>query len=193
LGGPEGETALQPRRPLVTGVPVAVGVGVALVAAAALVVSLTRDPGLPAHVATHYVGMMAGTLGPQHVTNDPAVLTDAIVRSGLRFSPRIASLEPQFTLVGGRVHQLEGRPTATWFYRDARSEMLLGEAFVGTLDQLGEPDHVRSDREPFLHVFYKTTQTLVFWQQGPVVYALITTLPAERAIALARRLATPAV
>ena len=35
----------------------------------------------------------------------------------LGFTPRIVSLEPEFTLLGGRPHTFAGRPAAAWFYR----------------------------------------------------------------------------
>ena len=161
---------------------------VALLALAVLVVVLTRDPGTASRLAAHYVSVMAGDLAPVIALDDPGVLSAALARAGAGFTPRIASLEPQFSLLGGAVHELEGRPIAAWFYRDARADTLLAEAFTGTVDLLGEPDDVRRDREPALHIVRKTSQTLVYWQEGGVVYVLIATLPGERTVTLARRL-----
>jgi hypothetical protein len=69
---------------------------------------------------------------------------------------------------------------------------VLVEAFRGTLDELGEPDQMRADRDPPLYVFHKASQTLLFWQEEGAVYVLVSTLPTERAAAWARRLASPA-
>jgi hypothetical protein len=177
-------------RPLVRGIPVVLGAAGVLLAAIVLIIVVSRDPGPVADVAADYVAMMAGTLVAEHAIGDPVALSRALAQPQLAFAPRIASLRPEFALTGGAPHAFRGRPAAVWFYRDARSEMVLGEAFVGTLAELGTPEHVRSDRAPALHVFYKNTQTLVFWQEGPLVYALVATLPSERTIRLARRLAS---
>jgi len=40
-----------------------------------------------------------------------------------------------------------------------------------------------------LFLYRKTTQTIVCWQDGPLVYALISTLPTEQVVRLARRAA----
>jgi hypothetical protein len=178
-------------RPLVRGAPVVVGAIVAALALGALIVALTRDPGRPSRIAAHYVAMMAGALSPRFETADPVELSAALARSDLGFTPSVASLEPEFTLLGGDVHELDGRPIAAWFYRDSRADMVLVEAFAGTLRDLGEPEDVRTERQPALHIFRKTTQTLAFWEGGDVVYVLVTTLPGERAVTLARRLTTP--
>ena len=182
--------AVEALRPLVRGIPVVLGLFALLVAASVLIVVLTRDAGWPADVAADYVAMMAGSLAPEHAIADPSALSRALAHSEPTVTPRIAPLGPEFMLLGGAAHTLRERPAAVWFYRDARSELMLGEAFVGTLAELGTPEHVRSDRAPALHVFYKNTQTLVFWQEGPLVYALVATLPSERTIRLARRLAS---
>jgi hypothetical protein len=177
-------------RPLVDGPPLVVGVFLAVAAFAVLVFALTRDPGVVSRLASHYVATMAGSLSPEMAFGDPADLSAALTRAGAGFTPHIESLEPEFTLLGGDVHELNGRPIAAWFYRDGRADMLLAEAFVATLGALGEADDVRRDREPALHIFRKTNQTLVFWQEDAVVYVLIATLPGERTVTLARRLAS---
>jgi hypothetical protein len=187
--GPERDAGWSGPRPLVRGIPVIVGAFLVGITLLALVFVLMRSPDLPSRVSAHYVDMMAGSLSPALETADPAVLAVGLAREGL--APRVASLAPDFTLLGGVVHQLEERPVAAWFYRNAQSDMVLVEAFPGSLDALGEPDEVRGDRVPTLHVFRKMNQTLVFWQEGRLVYALITTAPSERVIALARRLAPP--
>jgi hypothetical protein len=187
--GPEGDAGWAGPRPLVRGIPVIVGAVLVGITLLALVFVLTRSPDLPSRVSAHYVDMMAGSLSPALETADPAALAGGLAREGL--APRVVSLAPDFTLIGGVVHQLEERPVAAWFYRNAQADMVLVEAFPGSLDALGEPDEVRADRVPALHMFRKMNQTLVFWQEDRLVYALITTAPSERVIALARRLAPP--
>ena len=67
--------------------------------------------------------------------------------------------------------------------------MMLVEAFSAPLAELGASDDRRVDRPPELFLYRKTTQTIVCWQDGPLVYALISTLPTEQVVRLARRAA----
>ena len=65
--------------------------------------------------------------------------------------------------------------------------MVLVEAFPAPLAELGASDDRRVDRPPELFLYRKTTQTIVCWQEGRLVYALISTLPTEQVVRLARR------
>jgi hypothetical protein len=176
----------------VSGTPVVVGLVGALVVIGVLMVLLTRDPGLAARVSAHYVDTMAGELAPRVLSREPEALARDLAAAGLPFTPRVTALEPDLELVGGAVHEVSGRPVGAWFYRNTRADTVLVEAFRGTLDELGEPDQTRAEREPPLYVFHKASQTLLFWQEEGLVYVLVSTFPTERAAALARRLASPA-
>lgn len=179
-------------RPLALGTPVAALAVLAIVLAAVLVLALWREVDIPALVAAHYVDLMAGALPVQVESSDAGDLAPALAQRGLAFTPRIASLEPEFTLLGGGTHSLSDRPAAFWYYRNPRSDMVLAEAFTASLADLGRPAEVRDEPPLRLHVFRKTTQTIVFWQEDGEVYGVTSTFPGERAVALARRLAAPA-
>lgn len=184
-----GATSWSGPRPLVRGTPVVVGVTIALLAFGLLAFLLSRQPGLASRVSAHYVDVMAGELTAEIRSADPAVLSREMAGAGLPFAPRITGLDPEFDLLGGTVHELDGRPIGAWFYQNARADVVLVEAFMGSIADLGEPGQVRSERAPSLHLFQKSSQTLLFWEEGDVVYALVSTLPAEHSVALARRLA----
>jgi hypothetical protein len=171
----------------VTGTPVAVGVVILAIALTVMFLSLGRAPGPASQLSQHYMGLMAGSLAPTVQGADPAVLARALGGQDLGFVPRIASLEPQFTLLGGHRHTFAGRPAAAWFYRSPSVDSALAEAFEGRLEDLGTPDDVRRDGGASLHIFRKTTQTIACWQEGRLVYVFISTLPGEVVIALARR------
>jgi hypothetical protein len=175
-------------RPLVSGTPVVVGAGVVVLVVLILLATVTRQPGLPAALSQDYMGMMAGSLGPDVREHEPGRLTKQLQRAGLPFQPRVAALAPDFILLGGRRHQVRGRTAAAWFYRSAASELALAEAFEGQLSELGRPDKVRSERPPSLHIFRKSSQTIVCWQDQGLVYVFASTLPSEQVIGLARRL-----
>jgi hypothetical protein len=76
-------------------------------------------------------------------------------------------------------------------YTSRAADRVLVEAFQGRLDGLGQPDDTRTEPKPPLRLYRKTTQTIVAWQDGALVYAVISTLPTEQVVAIGRRLATP--
>ena len=179
-------------RPIVSGPPVVVGIVVIAIAIGLILATLGRSPGLPAALSQAYTALMAGTLRAEVRAADPSALAARLRDAGAGFAPRIVLLEPEFSLIGGQVRDLHGRPAAAWIYPAPDMERMLGIAFRGTLADLGAPDDDRRDPPPPLQIYRKMTQTIVCWQEGDFVYSVITTLPSERVIALARRAAAPA-
>jgi len=178
-------------RPLVTGTPVFVGAAVLGLAVAALLMSLGRTPGLASKLSQDYTSMMAGSLAPTVHDRNAATLAHALARQDLGFTPRIVSLEPEFALLGGSPHTFAGKRAAAWFYRSPSVDSALAEAFEGRVEDLGSPDDMRQEAGVTLRIFRKTTQTIACWQEGPLVYAFISTVPGQTAVALARRHASP--
>jgi hypothetical protein len=178
-------------RPIVSGPPVVIGIVVIAIAIGVIVATLGRPPGLPAALSQAYTALMAGTLTAEVRESDPAALAAGLRDAGAGFAPRIVPLEPELSLIGGQLRDLPGRPAAAWIYQAPDMERMLGIAFRGTLSDLGPADDLRTDPPPPLQIYRKMTQTLVCWQEGDLVYSVITTLPSERVIALARRAATP--
>ena len=74
-------------------------------------------------------------------------------------------------------------------YRSANADMVLVEVFEAPLAQVGAPDDRRVEQRPELLLYHKTTQTIVCWQDRSLVYTLISTLPTEQVVGLARRAA----
>ncbi len=176
-------------RPTVTGAPVVVGAVVIGIVLLAMLASIGRRPGLASLLSQDYTAMMAGSLGPEVRISDPAALAAALAARGLPFVPRIVSLEPDFGLLGGRRHHLEARPGAAWFYRASSAELAVAEAFEGRIEDLGAADESRIEGSRALHLYRKTTQTIVCWQDGPILYTFASTLPTETVVGLAKRLA----
>lgn len=179
------------KREQVTGVPVVVGAVVIVLAVVAILVTLTRSPDIVAQLSQDYVRMMAGQLEPTIEERDARSLADVLGRE-LPGPPRIGRLEPDFTLRGGRHHEVDGRRAAAWFYEAPTADLAIAEAVDVRLADLPEPDETRMGAGPPLRIYRKQTQTLVVWEEGALVYVFISTLPGERVIALARRLAMPA-
>jgi|GEM_PF-6704833 len=179
-------------RPIVSGPPVVIGIVVIAIAIGVIFATLGRSPGLPAALSQAYSAVMAGTLTAEVRETEPSALASRLRDAGAGFAPRIGRLAPEFSLIGGQVRDLHGRPAAAWIYQAPDMERILGIAFRGTVADLGAADDRRTDPAPPLEIYRKMTQTIVCWQEGDLVYSVISTLPSERVIALARRAAAPA-
>ncbi len=179
-------------RPRVTGVPVVIGAIVVGSILIVLLASLGRQPDLVAQLSQQFTAMMAGTLAPSLRITDPARLAEALRTDRLPFTARVPVLAPDFQLLGGRTTTVDDRPTGAWMYRSADADLVLVEVFEAPLAQLGAPDDRRVEQRPELLLFHKATQTIVCWQDGSLVYALISTLPTEQVVRLARRAAAAA-
>lgn len=172
----------------ISGTPVVVGAAIVGLVLIVILATVRRDPGLVASLSQEYTRVMAGTLVPT-VRPPAGALGDQLRNAGVGFDVHVRDLGPEFVLLGGTTTDVEGRRVAAWMYRAHGSETVLVEAFRGGVDELGTPDEVRADPPPRLALFRKTTQTIVAWQEGPLVYVLISTLPTEQVVALARRAA----
>jgi anti-sigma factor RsiW len=179
-GAPPGE------RPLAHPGPFLLVTGIGLVAVVALVLSLWRDPGLPAHVAESYMRVAGGLVVPEVAGPDAAGVSHAL-SAGPPGSVRVPDLSPaDFALTGGSRVTLGGAPAAVAIYQDGQRDLLVWHALAGTLDALPPSTDVREAGGRRFVVHYKATLTLVFWQEGPLLAAVTASLPAERVVAAAR-------
>ena len=173
---------------MVTGTPVVIGAVILGVAVAVLLMSLGRTPGPRVEAVAGLHGHDGGFARADRAGRrraDAGACARERARSG--FTPRIVSLEPEFTLLGGRPHTFAGRPGRGLVLPLAGGGLGPGRGVRGRLEDLGPPDDTRQDGGVTLHIFRKTTQTIACWQEGPLVYAVISTIPSETVIALARR------
>lgn len=167
--------------------PFVVLAAIALLAIAGLVISLLRDPGLPAHVSEAYMRVAGGLVAPSIAAPDAAALSTALARTAPG-AVRVPALDGSgWRLEGGTgAETLGGRPAATAIYRNAIGEYLVWHAVDGSVDELPPTSDVRDagGRRYFVH--YKATNTLVFWQEGPRLAVIAASLPAEHVVAVAR-------
>ena len=181
------------RAPLVTGTPVVVGAVILGVAVRVLLMSLGRTPGLAAKLSQDYTSMMAGSLAPTVQDADAA-------RSRVRSRRENARLHAAHREPRAGVHAAR---RASAHVRGPLGRGLVLPLAVGGLGAgrgVSRAGSRISDRRTTcgrtrgatLHIFRKTTQTIACWQEGPLVYAFISTLPSEAVIALARRHAAAA-
>jgi hypothetical protein len=166
--------------------PVVIGGIVIAVVLVIMASTVTRGPGFTAKLSQEYTSLMAGSLAPDLAFHDPEQLASALERAGLPFRVRIPSLGPTLRLAGGRVSEVHGHRAAAWIYRSEAADSVLGEAMQASVNDLGPPDERRSDSHRPLALYRKMTQTLVCWQEGPLLYVIVSTLPSEQVVALAR-------
>ncbi len=173
-------------RPLANAGPILVVAAIGLVAVVGLVLSLFRDPGLPSYVQDNYMRVAGGLVVPDRTEADPAAVAVAL-STAQPGEVRVPSLAGQgYTLAGGTHVELGGRPAALAIYHNSLRDLVTWHGLTGGVSQLPDAPEVRSvaGRQYFLH--YKASTTIVFWQEGPTLVALTSTLPAEQLMALAR-------
>lgn len=173
-------------RPLARPGPFVVLAALALVAIIGLAISIVRDPGLPAHVSAYYMRVAGGLVTPTFQLPDAEKLSAALGRAAPG-AVRVPSVPASgWRLDGGVLATLGGRPAATAVYRNGIGEYLVWHALDGTTGELPPTADVRDldGRRFFVH--YKSTNTLVFWQEGARLVVLVASLPGEHVVAIAR-------
>ena len=83
------------------------------------------------------------------------------------------------------MHRLDGRPGIIAIYRNRSLDLLVVHAYRGSVSELPGTPEVREDRGRAYTVHRKSTNILVFWQEGPVVMVLTSSLPVEQVVKLA--------
>ncbi len=179
------ESAASGERPLADPGPVLVVAGIGLVAVIALVVSLFRDPGLPSYVQESYMRVAGGLVAPERAEAGPAALSVALSQAPPG-AVRVPAIDEQgYVLDGGTHVTLGDTPAAIAIYHNALRDLVTWHGVAGTLDDLPPtPDlRVLGGRRYAMH--YKASTTIVFWQEGPILMAVTSALPAEHVMAIA--------
>ncbi len=93
-------------------------VAAAVLAATAGLLMLVRRSALPDAAASDFAKVADGSLALESTASDPAALERFFEARGIRFRTRVLDLGMMgYRLIGGRVHSLEGRPSALFVYR----------------------------------------------------------------------------
>ncbi len=172
-------------RPLANPGPVLLIAGIGLIAVVGLVLSLFRDPGLPAYVEDSYMRVAGSLVTPDRAEADAAALSVALSQAPPGVV-RVPALDGQgYRLAGGTHVTLGGTPAAMAIYHNALRDLVAWHGVMGTADDLPPaPDlRVLEGRRYFMH--YKATTTIVFWQEGPILMAITSALPAEQVMTIA--------
>ena len=181
------------RRSFVSRVPRRAWIAAGLAAAAVLVVFARSDrpSALPALVAADFAAYesaaaQGGGGGLDIQSSDPKAVEAHFARNGIAFPTRVFDLGMmQYRLAGGRVHELDGRPSALFAYRGPEDTALVCQMYPGRVSELPATDDVRENNGITFHVFRSGNLTLVFWQEGDVVCVLTSSAPTETVVQLA--------
>jgi hypothetical protein len=120
-----------------------------------------------------YEGYRDGALPVAIWTTDAAAL-GRFFDGLLDFPARVIDLRMMsFTLLGGRVHELGGRPSALYAYEGSGGRVLLCQMLLGSLADLPPPDETHATRAFTFQVYRRDSLTAVFWQEGGVLCVLV--------------------
>jgi anti-sigma factor RsiW len=174
-------------------------VAAAIAAAAALVVVAlwlgSRSGGdLAGDLEAAYAELERGGVPAALETHDAGEVERRWQRAGLGFPARVFDLEAMgIHLAGGGATTLAGRPAALAAYR-SDGGLLVCWMFEGAASELPAAVEIRHHGGFEFHVYRRGGRTLVLWQEGSVLCALVGRGDPENVIALAvaKAMAPPA-
>jgi anti-sigma factor RsiW len=142
---------------------------------------------LPEQVASDFLRLRDGTLELELESSSEPQVEAFFAERGIPFPTRVFDFRMmEYEVLGGRRHQVGGRPSALFAYRGPGESLLLCQMYLGRVDELGgEPDVRRSDSGIDFYLYRAGEVTVIFWQEGDVACVLASDAPAEQAMALA--------
>jgi anti-sigma factor RsiW len=154
----------------------------------------TRPDSLPVLMARDFQALRSGHEQLSVRTSNPVELERRLAASGLGFPTRVFDLAMMKQhLLGGSAGTLGGRPAALVAYRGEDGTLLVCRMLNGTLAELPAPQRRRDHEGIAFQIYDVDGLTLVFWQEGVVVCALVGDGPPEAVVELALAKAMKAV
>jgi hypothetical protein len=182
---PSESPAASEERRLANAGPFLVVAGIGLAAVVGLVLSLFRDPGLPSYVQDSYMRVAGGLVTPDYTVRNAFGLA-ATLSQAPPGAVRVPALDLRdYTLEGGTHVSLGGTPAALAIYHNTLRDLVTWHGIRASADDLPPPPEQRvlAGRRYLLH--FKATTTIVFWQEGPILMAITSALPAEQVMTIA--------
>jgi anti-sigma factor RsiW len=154
-----------------------------------------RGRDLPGEVIETFERFKTGRGSLDLTTSDPVRL-EQFFQNRLAFHTRVFDLGMMgYSLIGGRIGSLAGRPTASYVYAGPDGRRLQCQMYLGTTAELPSPSERRVDKGTTFLIYSRnaflgsavsgSAHTAVFWSEGDVVCVLVSDVPAEDTIALA--------
>jgi anti-sigma factor RsiW len=155
-----------------------------LVVLATLAVLWLRAPsGVPAAVAADLAAARRGELTLERRTGDAAALERYFRERGIAY--RVIDLAMmQYSLEGGRVHDVAGHAATVAMYRGPQGELVLCEMYQGPLPS-EPPLEVRTHEGIEFSIYRVGETTVVVWPEGQVTCILVSDIDPEALIQLA--------
>jgi anti-sigma factor RsiW len=164
--------------------PLAVAAVLAVVAVALTFLRPTAD--VPARLGRDFADYQAGRLTLERTADDVRRIERFFSEQDLGFEARVFDLAMMgYEPVGGRVHSVDGEPSAFFVYRGPDGQILLCQMFRGLVTDLPERAERRSSKGIEFRIYEWDGKTVVAWQEGIVVCVLVSDIPREDVILLA--------
>jgi anti-sigma factor RsiW len=164
-------------------------VGVAVFGALAIAVlayTMLRTPQIPAVISLDYTRVAGSVLKADDQRSDSGALAASLSARLAGAAVRVPDLSAAgFALDGGSVRELLGRPGIVAIYHNTLQDLVVWHQFAGSVDDLPSTTDVRERQGRRYFVHRKSTNVLVFWQDGSRLDVLTSSLPAEQVVALA--------
>jgi hypothetical protein len=185
-------TAASPRgahespRPLASPVPILIVISLGAIAVIVAIFSILRHPTVPAVIAEDYTRVAGGLLVPEVRGTDRAAVARALNARQPSLVVRLPQLrDAGYSLEGGAIRAMSEEPGVVAIYRNRAMDLLVAHAYHGTLSDLPGPPEVRQANGHRFVLQRKATNILAFWQEGPVVMVVTSSLPVEQVVKLA--------
>jgi hypothetical protein len=175
-----------PSRPLARPGPILVVVAIGALAIIVAIASIVRRPAVPAVISEDYTRVAGSLLLPEVRDADPAALARALNGRQRSLVVRLPLLrDAGYMLEGGAIRRVSDKPGVVAIYRNRAMDLLVAHAYQGSLSELPGPPEVRQVSGRRFVLQRKSTNILVFWQEGPVVMVVTSSLPVEQVVKLA--------
>jgi hypothetical protein len=182
---PRGATNASPRA-LANPGPILLVVAIGAIAVIVAIGSILRRPAVPAVVSEDYSRVAARLLVPDVRGADAVAVARALNGQHPSIAVQLPVLDDAgYLLEGGAVRPMREKPGVVGIYRNQRMDLLVTHVYQGVVSELPGPPEVRDvDGRRFV-IQRKANNILVFWQHGPLVMVVTSSLPFEQVIRLA--------
>lgn len=143
-----------------------------------------RDPA--SALAQEFENVRQDRVSLPTITSDPVALQRYFDERGLGFDARVFDFGMMgLRLVGGAERDVAGRRTAIFVYRASDGRIVVCQMYEGRVPATTEAEVRRREDGLEFHVFDRDGRTVVLWQEGNVVCALVADGDRESAVQLA--------
>ena len=151
-----------------------------------------RQPTVPASVVQDFRDYKTRKITMQLETGDVKEMEAYFTTHRIPFQTRVFDLGMmKYQLVGGRVQERNGRPSAAFAYRGQDGQLLLCRMYPGKVSELPSGAVLRENKGFKFHIYQANGVTAVFWQEGTVGCVLASDIAQEEVVQLAFAKAMP--